>query len=56
MEMPGKEMVVMVGLNQYPGVNEVPDADVRAIIKEAVQQWERRIASDEAHVNELDRS
>lgn len=42
-EIPGKGMVVMVGLNQYAGVDEVPDADVRALIHEAVAEWERRV-------------
>ena len=45
LEMPGKGMVVMVGLDQYAGVDEVPDDDVRAIIHEAVAEWERRVES-----------
>ncbi len=43
LEIPGKGMVVMVGLDQYAGVDEVPDADVRTIIHEAVAEWERRV-------------
>jgi len=46
MELPGKGMVVMVGLNQYDGVEAVPDAEVRAMIRSAVAEWERRV--DEA--------
>ena len=43
MEIPGKGMVVMVGLDQFAGVDEVPDADVRALIRESVEEWERRV-------------
>jgi hypothetical protein len=43
MELPGKGMVVMVGLNQYDGVEAVPDAEVRAMIRSAVAEWERRV-------------
>jgi len=45
MEIPGKGMVVMVGLDQFAGVDEVPDADVRALIRESVEEWERRVES-----------
>lgn len=45
LEIPGKGMVVMVGLDQYAGVDEVPDADVRALIHSAVAEWERRVES-----------
>lgn len=41
-EPPGKGLVVMVGLEQYAGVNEVPDEDIRAALKAAVAEWERR--------------
>ena len=45
LEIPGKGMVVMVGLDQYPGVDDVPDAEVRALIHSAVTEWERRVES-----------
>lgn len=45
LEIPGKGMVVMVGLEQYGGVDEVPDAEVRTLIREAVAEWERRVES-----------
>jgi len=35
----------MVGLDQFAGVDEVPDADVRALIRESVEEWERRVES-----------
>lgn len=42
MELPGKGMVVMVGLEQYAGVEDVPDAEVKQLLKAAVAEWERR--------------
>jgi hypothetical protein len=44
MELPGKGMVVLVGMEQYPGVNEVPDPDVRQAIRAAVAAWENKVA------------
>lgn len=43
MELPGKGMVVMVGLEQFSGVSEVPDPEVQAIIREAVGEWENKV-------------
>jgi len=43
MELPGKDLVVMVGLQQYAGVNEVPDMEIRQVIKAAVAEWEQRM-------------
>lgn len=43
LELPGKGMVVMVGLNQYEGVEAVPDASIRKLISQAVAEWERRV-------------
>lgn len=44
-ETPGKGMVVMVGMERYESVDEVPDPKIRAIIKAAVAEWERRMLS-----------
>ncbi len=44
MELPGKGMVVMVGLDQYDGVNSVPDPEIRELIRSCVAEWERRVA------------
>lgn len=41
-DLPGKGVVVMVGLEQYEGVDEVPDEDVRNAIRSAVEEWERQ--------------
>ena len=43
LELPGKGMVVMVGLDQYEGVDLVPDPEIRDLIRSAVAEWERRI-------------
>lgn len=44
MELPNKGMVVMVGLDRYESVDEVPDEEVRGLIRSAVAEWEARIA------------
>jgi hypothetical protein len=44
-ELPNKGMVVMVGMDQYASVDEVPDDEIRLIIKSAVAEWERRVSS-----------
>ncbi len=41
MEWPNKGMVVMVGLEQYDSIDDVPDETIRAIIRAAVQEWEQ---------------
>jgi hypothetical protein len=42
LELPGKGMVVMVGLDQYDGVDSVPDQEIRDLLRAAVAQWEVR--------------
>jgi len=44
MELPGKGMVVMVGLDQFDGVNSVPDPEIQELIRSCVAEWERRVA------------
>ena len=41
-EFPSRGMVVMVGLEQYDGIEAVPYERVRRMIREAVAEWERR--------------
>jgi hypothetical protein len=41
MEWPNKGMVVMVGLNQYDSVDQVPDERIRRLIRSAVSEWEQ---------------
>jgi len=43
MELPGKGMVVMVGLEQYDGVEAVPDPEVKSLIRECVHEWEQKV-------------
>ena len=44
LELPGKGMVVMIGLDQYDGVGSVPDEAIRTMIRAAVAEWEKRTA------------
>lgn len=40
MELPDKGMVVLVGLDKYDSVDDVPDEDVRQLLKDCVSEWE----------------
>jgi hypothetical protein len=39
MELPGQEMVVMIGLDKYDSVSAVPDEEIRAVLQSAVNEW-----------------
>jgi hypothetical protein len=41
-EFPQRGMVVLVGLEQYDGIDAVPYERVRRIIRESVSEWEQR--------------
>ncbi|MCS6907568.1 MAG: hypothetical protein RML93_06760 [Anaerolineales bacterium] len=43
MELPHKGMVVLVGLDQYATVEEVPDPEIRALIRASVEEWEAKM-------------
>lgn len=43
MELPGKGLVVMIGLTQYDSVDDVPDPEIKAALKNAVATWEDRM-------------
>ncbi len=43
LELPNKGMVVLIGLNQYATVDEVPDAEIRALIRASVSEWETKL-------------
>ena len=45
MELPGKGMVVMVGMDQYAGVGDVPDPDIQKSIHNAVTEWEIKVSA-----------
>ncbi len=40
-ELPSKDLVVMVGLTQYEGVDAVPDPEIQKLIREAAADWEK---------------
>ena len=44
-ELPNQGMVVMVGLDQYEGIEEVPDEEIRILIRSAVSEWEKRVST-----------
>jgi hypothetical protein len=41
MEVPGKGMVVLVGLNKYESLEEVPEGEVKEMIRASVAEWEQ---------------
>jgi hypothetical protein len=42
MDTPSADLVVMVGLEKYDGLDAIQDAEIQAIIREAVAEWGRR--------------
>jgi hypothetical protein len=42
MEWQDKGMVVMVGLERYDSVEDVPDERIKAVIRSAVKEWEQK--------------
>lgn len=42
MELPEKGLVVMVGTDEFDAVSDVPDPEVRDLLKECVTEWEKR--------------
>ncbi len=43
LELPNKGMVVMIGLDQYATVEDVPDAEIQAILRASVREWEAKM-------------
>jgi len=41
-EDPREGVIVLVGLERYKGVDSVPDPDIRAALRQAAAEWERR--------------
>lgn len=41
-EDPREGVIVHIGLERYVGIDAVPDAEVKAVIKAAVAEWERQ--------------
>jgi hypothetical protein len=51
MDTPSADLVVMVGLSKYDGIESVPDPEIQAIIREAVAEWGRRTSLDSGSVS-----
>lgn len=47
MEFPNKGLVVLIGLDQYEGIEAVPDETTRLLLRAAVAEWEARLAAAE---------
>jgi hypothetical protein len=43
-EGPDQGMVIEVGVNRYTDIDEVPEAEIRRLIRQAVSEWESRAA------------
>jgi hypothetical protein len=41
-EFPQRGMVIMVGLEQYDSIDEVPYEQARNIIRQSISEWEQR--------------
>ncbi len=41
-ESPQGGVIVWVGLQKFAGIDEVPDPEIRAILRAAIEEWERR--------------
>ncbi|GAB4522194.1 MAG: hypothetical protein Fur0018_03610 [Anaerolineales bacterium] len=48
MELPGQGMVVMIGLEKFATVDDVPYDDVRQVLKAAVARWEAGEGTDQS--------
>jgi hypothetical protein len=35
---------VMVGLHRYPSIDDVPDAEIKKAIRDAIAEWEQKYA------------
>lgn len=38
-ELPGQDMVVMIGMDKYDSVSAVPDDEIRGVLQSAVNEW-----------------
>jgi hypothetical protein len=45
LDVPGKGLVVKVGLENYDGVEAVPDEQIRGLLRAAVDEWGRRTSA-----------
>jgi hypothetical protein len=42
-DLPNQGMVIMVGLEKYRDLNDVPDDELRGLIRDSVAEWEKRM-------------
>ena len=42
MDLPGQGMVVMIGLEKYIEIEDIPDHEIRTLIHESVREWEKQ--------------
>ena len=42
MDMPNKGMVVVIGLDMYDEIDDIPDGQIKSVIRQAVWLWENR--------------
>jgi hypothetical protein len=47
MDIPGRGMVVFVGLDTYGEIEDVPDLAIKTVIREAVKKWEKIVSNEE---------
>jgi hypothetical protein len=45
-EWPDRGVVFIVGVDVYSDIHEIPDSNIRFLIREAVKEWESRENSD----------
>ena len=45
MDTPDRGLMVLVGLEKYDGVDAVPDEQVKAVLREAVDEWGKRAST-----------
>jgi hypothetical protein len=48
LDAPDQGLLVQVGLEKYNGVDDVPEAEIRKMIREAVSEWSRKTAVKKA--------